>query len=199
MDKNTKYILIAVVLLLVIGGAYYYYHNSSNNSNVEEYTPFDVSLGDQYTSPEEKECAPHFADLVNAGDHAPIVNEDYASKLAKMNRQCDSVRLPRTSKGVTPYNIDIADPKSFMFQVNLPRVILKDPQYQYGDPFRGDIPIKDHPNTCLVSKSRYNEHSSLRTDGLFSPYFNEMYDQYTGAEYKNMPINVVNEETIMDF
>ena len=35
-------------------------------------------------------------------------------------------------------------------------------------------------------------------DGFFSDAFRDLYNRYTGKGYKNMPMSVVNEETIMD-
>lgn len=207
LTRKQLYILIAVVVLVAIG-AYVYKYHSKNDSKSEGYAyagEWDYSLDDQYEmldAPEAAVPTPHFADLVDAGDQKAIQDADTLGSirpLERLHRHSSSRMMPRTSKAVTPYNIDVADPKSHFFQVNMPRVQLKDPQWQSADPYRGDIPIKFHPNVCLVNKSRYGTRSSWRGDGYFSPYYKELYAKYTGQGYLNKPIHVANEETVMDF
>ena len=138
----------------------------------------------------------HFADRVDSGDQKTAIPLGPAQRLA-MNGSEGRPLMPRMSKGVTPYNIDVADPISHSYMVNPPRVQLKDPIKMLADPYRGDIPIKYYPNVPLVNQSRYGR-DSLRLDGFFSDAFRDLYNRYTGKGYKNMPMSVVNEETIMD-
>lgn len=201
VSKKTLYIIVAA--LVVIGSMYYLKYAKKENYNSPGH--FDVSLDDrsyESISP-ANDCAdePHFADVIT-GDAGKLIQDTNAlgsvRPSQRLDREAESRMMPRTSKQVTPFNIDVADPKSHFFQVNLPRVQLKDPQWLNADPYRGDIPIKFHPNVPLVSKSRYGTRSSWRGDGYFSDYYKDLYGKYTGTGYLNKPIHVVNEETIMD-
>lgn len=68
---------------------------------------------------------------------------------------------------VTPYNVDIADPKAYSFVPEV-KVVMPDPQALQADPVRGDIPIKMFPEIPLIQKSSLMNKTSLRTDGAFS-------------------------------
>jgi hypothetical protein len=213
MQTNTIIIIVVVVLLvlglLAVGG--YYWYEKDHPSASESYThagEFDLSLVDQYqhiNSPESHVPTPYFADLVDGGDTSNAGQVEQANTLKfirplnRLDRDAESLMMPRTSKNVTPYNIDVADPKTHMFQVNMPRVQLKDPQWQQADPYRGDIPIKFAPNVPLINKSRYGTRSSWRGDGFFSDTYKDLYAKYTGQAYLNKPIMVANEGTIMDY
>lgn len=105
--------------------------------------------------------------------------------------------LPRTSSSVTPYNIDVADPTTYTFQVHAPRVIRKDKLSVLADPFRGDIPISIYPDVPLIGKSQYDR-DSLRMDGFFSEAMAQRYDRLTGRNATNMPQYSSQGGTIMD-
>ena len=157
------------------------------------------SIDDSYSlveGPENRVPSAHFADLVNSGGQKTAIPEVPAQRLS-MEGSAGKPLLPRISKGVTPYNVDVADPVSYSYMVNPPSVQLKDPIKMLADPYRGDIPIKYYPNVPLVNQSRYGR-DSLRLDGFFSDAFRDLYNRYTGKGYKNQPMSVVNEETIMD-
>lgn len=159
------------------------------------------SLDDSYEIlPQEEPAGVSFADLVEGGDHREIVEEENLSKIrpSERLRQIQGKQLlPRLSSEVTPYNIDVADPTSYMYMANTPSVVLKDRQRLMADPFRGDIPITYHPDVPLVSRSRYGR-DSLRLDGFFSDGMKALYNRHTGNEHLNRPLYVVNEETVMD-
>lgn len=146
----------------------------------------------------------HFADLVDAGDQVDVINEpqndtlDDMRPMERLSRIQGSQSLPRISSQVTPYNVDVADPATHLFSVNAPRVQLKNYLAMRADPFRGDIPITYFPNIALIGKSN-NGRDSQRFDGFFSDHYRELYNKYTGGGMRNMPIRVVNEETIGDF
>lgn len=145
--------------------------------------------------------AAHFADLVDSGDHAQQAKSTLGNirPLERLNRVQGRDLMPRTSAGVTPYNIDVADPVSHSYMVNPPRVQLKDPnrEMSLATAIRGDIPIRYHPNVSLVGRSRYGR-DSLNLQGLFTPHFQALYNKYTGQGYRNMPVHVSNEEVVMD-
>ena len=147
-------------------------------------------------SPESRVPGAHFADLIDSGDQKTALPSIAAQRLS-MDGSEGKALLPRISRGVTPYNVDVADPVTHSYMVNPPRVQLKDPLKMLADPYRGDIPIKYYPNVPLINQSRYGR-DSLRLDGFFSDAFRNLYNRYTGKGYKNMPMSVVNEETIMD-
>ncbi len=109
----------------------------------------------------------------------------------------DNKLLPRTSEYVTPYNIDVADPLAYTFQVHAPRVIRKDPLAMLADPVRGDIPINIYPEVPIIQRSQYNR-DSLRLDGTFSEAFRKMYDRMTGKAYFNQPIMMSHGGMCMD-
>lgn len=98
----------------------------------------------------------------------------------------DSDLLPKTSTNVTPYNIDVADPTAYSFQVHAPRVIRKDRLAMLADPLRGDPPIKIYPDIPMVQRSQFNR-DSLRLDGTFSEALAKSYDRMTGKSYFNKP------------
>lgn len=145
-------------------------------------------------SPEDHVPEAQFADLVDSGNEQAAILPQKAQRLVDVQ---GAPLLPRISKGVTPYNVDVADPVTHSFMVNPPNVQLKDPLKMLADPYRGDIPIKYYPNVPLVNQSRYGR-DSLRLDGFFSDAFRNLYNKYTGKGYKNLPMSIVNEETLMD-
>ncbi len=184
-------LLVAIFIFVVSSSPKETYANIGDINNIG-------SIDDGYelvAAPEDHVPAAHFADLVDSGNEQDPIAELPAQRLA-MNNNGEAL-LPRISKGVTPYNVDVADPITHSYMVNPPRVQLKDPLKMLADPYRGDVPIKYYPNVPLVNQSRYGR-DSLRLDGFFSDAFRDLYNKYTGKGYKNMPMSVVNEETIMD-
>ena len=89
--------------------------------------------------------------------------------------------LPISTNEVTPYDIDIADPSYYLYQVQSPRVVKKDPLAIQADSFRGDIPIKMYPGVPMVEKSIHGK-ESLRLDGMFSNALNGLYEKYTNTD-----------------
>lgn len=106
---------------------------------------------------------------------------------------------PKTSSDLIPYNIDVADPATHLFSALGPRVIIKNRQkdYHLASHIRGDIPIKYYPDTPLVGHSRFGRDSLVV--GYYSPEYKATYDYHSNYPYKNMPMYVSNEETIMDY
>lgn len=92
----------------------------------------------------------------------------------------------------------MANPSAYAFAVQAPRVLLKDRLAMQADMIRGDIPVKYHPDVCMVAKSQYGR-DSLRLDGTFSDQFKYLYNQLTGRQYKNMPLQVANQATVGDY
>lgn len=146
----------------------------------------------------------HFADLMDGGHSSPIklqtpLESRYTSRpLQRLDRIQGKDLLPRTSNSVTPYNIDVADPVTHSYMVNPPRVQLKNPRWENSlfMSIVGDVPIRYSPNICLVGTSRFGR-DSWQGQGVFSPYYKALYNKYTGKGYKNMPLHIANEETVM--
>ena len=187
-------LLVAIVILMSNTSEKY-----SNIGAISNSGSFDQAgaIDDSYSLVEGVEShvpQAHFADLVDSGDQKTALPPVPTHRL-KVDEM--SSMMPRISKGVTPYNIDVADPVTHSYMVNSPRVQLKDPLKMLADPYRGDIPIKYYPDVPLINQSRYGR-DSLRLDGFWSDGLRALYNKYTGKGYKNMPMSVVNEETIMD-
>lgn len=141
----------------------------------------------------------HFADLVGVARASPadtFQDNKPNTCMDRLNVLQGSQLLPRTSKAVTPYNIDVSDPMSYSYLVNTPRVYLKDRQRMQANPFLGDIDIKRYPNICTIDHSKYGV-SSLNTSAVFNQHSRPSFRQLTNAGYRNMPMKVVNQETIM--
>jgi Family of unknown function (DUF5850) len=121
----------------------------------------------------------------NIGNQLPSKNWNEQRTMARLDR-IDNKLLPKTSKNVTPYNVDIADPVAYTFQIHAPRVIRRDRIAMLADPIRGDIPISIYPDVPMVVKSQYDR-DSLRLDGTFSDAFAAQYKRQTGGAYFNEP------------
>lgn len=138
---------------------------------------------------------PFFPFVNGLKEHYEEVPENYASMSAnelqtiKRLDRIDKNLLPVVSKNVTPYNIDVADPVTYTYQVHAPRVIRKDRLAMEADPVRGDIPISIYPDVPIIQRSQFNR-DSLRLDGTFSEALAKTYDRLTGKTYFNMPIHL---------
>lgn len=191
-------VVVIVVLVFALGYITWWkpkekYSNIGDVDNVG-------SLDDSHEMIKEQEDAEYYAKLVSNEEMSNYqsVPGEPIQPMQRLARMQESDMLPRVSRNVTPYNVDIADPKTHSYMVNPPRVQLKDPIYLLADPFRGDIPITYHPDISLINRTRYGR-DSLRLDGFFSGAYTDLYNKYTGRGYKNLPQKVVNEETIMDY
>jgi hypothetical protein len=105
--------------------------------------------------------------------------------------------LPQTASGISSWAVDAADPATFSFAVQAPRVQLK-PKLGAAaySLVRGDIGIQYYPEIPMVGRSQYDRDNWI--SGFFSPQNQVMWDRFTGAEYKNMPQYVSAQGTIMD-
>ncbi len=156
-------------------------------------------------SPDQIIPGEHFADLVDAGDQAKIVGQptradqfETLKPLERLDRLQDKNLLPSTAAHLPQYNIDVANPATYSFAVNAPRVVLKNRLNMQADPFRGDVFIRYHPDIPMVAKSS-NGRDSWRGDGFFSDHFAHLYNKLTGRAYKNTPLITQTEGTILDF
>lgn len=188
-------IIVVASLLLLLGytwmGPKERYSNIGDVDNVG-------SLDDSHEIVKQQEDAEYYAKLVSGDELSNYETMPGIRPMERLERIQGSDMLPRVSRNVTPYNVDIADPKTHSFMVNPPRVQLKDPQAMQADPLRGDIPITYHPDISLVNRTRYGR-DSLRLDGFFSSAYVDLYGKFTGRGYRNAPIKIINEEVLMDY
>lgn len=127
----------------------------------------------------------------NGTEDSANVSETSSNEIQTINRldRIDKNLLPKLSSNVTPYNIDVADPVTYTYQVHAPRVIRKDRLAMEADPVRGDIPINIYPDVPIIQRSQFNR-DSLRLDGTFSEALSKTYDRLTGKMYFNQPIHL---------
>ncbi len=205
MDKNYKTIcgVIGVVIVLAI---VCYFCFSKKKTEKEHFTGLAAGandnigtlLDDSYDlvqGADHEVPSPHFADMVNQGDHTrqfvknqPETGENLRP-MERLHRVQGKSLMPRVSTHVTPFNVDVANPSSHKYMVNTPRAISalksKYKDYSMSSFIRGDVPITYHANVPLVSKTIQGR-DDLRLDGLFTPHFQSLYDKYTGKAGKNL-------------
>jgi hypothetical protein len=197
--KQSVAIIIGLVILACLIGAIYVYQRDKKEgySNIGDVDNVG-SLDDSHEMLKREEDAEYYAKLVSNEEMKNFDTIQGIRPMERLERIQGSDLLPRVSRNVTPYNVDIADPKTHSYMVNPPRVQLKDPIKNLADPIRGDIPITYHPEISLINRTRYGR-DSLRLDGFFSSAFVDLYNKYTGRGWKNLPLKVSNSETLMDF
>lgn len=196
--------IVGIIIIIALLVYFCVYRNSESYSNIGDITNVGA-LEDEYQvvggTYEQQVPSVNFADLIDCGVAKEIAGQpsQIGSDIDPMQRlerlQGKSI-MPRVSKGVTPYNVDVADPATYLFQVS-PRVVIKSRQYEQSDPIRGDIPINYCPNVCLISGSQYGRESQ-NFSGMFSDTYKGLYNKLTGNGYLNMPLKVAGEETILD-
>ena len=209
MDTSKLCLVVGAVLLLAL--ALYYFKNQKQNFSTKKETYMAAgamdhldSLDSRYEliqSPDAAVPAEHFADLVDSGDQCRAVEQppDVVERpLERLEKLQGKSLLPLTACHLPQYNVDVANPATYSFAVNAPRVVLKNRLNMQADPFRGDIPIRYHPDVPLIAKSS-NGRDSWRGDGFFSDHFATLYNKLTGRSYKNMPLKVATSGTILDF
>ncbi len=170
ITEQMEYILaggFVLFFILLIIGLYVYYSSSSESYTKPNINPYPVK---KFTTPNPD-------------------NDDYTWNEHQTTKRLDRIDpelLPKVSTSITPYNVDVADPVAYTFQVHAPRVIRKDRLAMQADPLRGDIPIK-YFDVPIIDISQYNR-DSLRLDGFFSDAFKAYKDRLDGTDvYANMP------------
>lgn len=176
----------------------------SNISDLDNVGSLDATY-ELVKSADEAVPVEHFADLVDAGDQLNLLKTPKYSDTDNAIRPIDRLErihntnlLPRVSASTTPYNIEIANPSTWAFSVNAPRVQLKNRLYDAADVYRGDIAIRYMPNVPLISASSYGR-DSQRLDGFFSDASRSIFSKYSGRAFRNMPIKTSVGGTVMDF
>ena len=159
-------------------------------------------LDNQYNlvqSPDAEVAASDFANLVSENAEGPDLairdslqptyNAAGMKPMERLSRITTKSLMPRTSRNVTPFAVDLGNPKSFKFSVNQSRVQNKPKLWEAGlyQAVRGSIPIKYNRNVPLISISQYGR-DNQRFDGLCSAGSQALYNKYTASEYKSLPI-----------
>ena len=208
MNKQT--IVWVLVAVLVLGVVVYYFAYKKKRPSKEGYMSAGAidhldSLDSRYEMIEAPEMAiptEHFADVIDSGDHAKLIEQPKYSETAKplerLERLQDRSQMPLTASHLPQYNIDVANPSTYSFAVSAPRVQLKDRLNMQADPIRGDVPITYFPDVPLISKSQYDR-SSLRLDGYFSDHYKSLYNKLTSRGYRNLPLKINTQGILMDY
>jgi len=215
-NNNTQLCLIVGAIILLAVVVYFCMQNKSNfikgsqkndeKNAVENFTALAAGandntgmlLDDSYEllqGADNNIPASNFADMVNQGDHMKEYIEqpkslgEHIRPTERLHRIQGKALMPNTSKYVTPFNVDVANPTSHKYMVNTPRVssALRS-RYLSTDlstMIRGDIPITYYANVPLVSKSSIGR-EALNLAGLFTPYNVALYNKYTGKAHKNL-------------
>lgn len=203
---SSNQILIVGVVILAAAVWYYYSQRSGGKEGYMSAGAMDHldSLDGRYELIEAPDAAvksEHFADLVDGGDQERLIQQiatgNVERPLERLEKLQQTQLLPPTAAHLPQYNIDVANPATYSFAVNAPRVVLKNRLNNQADPIRGDIPIRYHPDVPLIAKSS-NGRDSLRLDGTFSDHFAALYNKLTGRAYKNMPLKVATQGTVLD-
>jgi len=196
--------------LLLVGLLIWYCMQKKDQKN-EQYTAAGAldhldSIDGNYElieSPDEAVPAEHFADLVDSGDQARMVKQarsmgEELKPLDRFERLQNDAQIPLTAAHLPAFNIDVANPSAYAFAVSAPRVLLKNRLAMQADMVRGDVAIRYFPDVAMVGKSIHGR-DSLRMDGTFSDSFRYLYNQLTGRQYKNLPLQVSTGGTVGDF
>lgn len=200
MYKNFSRFVPLLLVIAVLGLVYWYrdsisawFNKKQTYANVNDMTgagTFDNIAPPM--NPNETDDALSFADLVDdttTSKYQTVAHMSESTAMKDLEKEFEAARLPKTAQNVTPYNIDVADPKSFSYMANMPRVSIKPKTWEGADPYRGDIPIRYNPNIALVTKSQYDK-DSQRTDTMFSDATFEAADRLQQKAYKSMPMQV---------
>lgn len=183
-------------------GAMDYSDASGSNPEIQygQEAPYDIPYqgqeGEVWTG-----SSAHFADVVDMSARASAAQQNRQveeSPFERLERVSGTSMASMTAAALPQYNVDVANPATYAFSVQAPRAQIKDRQAMQADFIRGDIPIRFHPDVPLISKSSLGR-DSQKLDGFFSDHFAHMYNDLTGSAYKNMPLQVATQGTILDY
>lgn len=187
LSSKQKYGIAAVVILVLLGiGLGVYFGVFAKKAKAPAPTADNTT--------EKYEGGAIYPGYKNSSDYVSVMKEysakDEAPGLAskKASDRFDSlhksIALPKGAKYVTPYDVDIADPKFYNFSQAPPQVILKNRQYQQADPYRGDIAIANPNNGCIIKRSTHDREAQ-RLSATFNPNYNTMIKQYVDENESN--------------
>ena len=178
-DKTTIVLVISCIILVSII-IWMYYYNKKKES-FQNFTANDIGHtgGFRNTNYEEEV-------LTNGNSFSSIGDHD-------KEHFCNGI--PKISNDIMPYDISVADPSTYLFRTSLPRVNIFDRVARLADPYRGDVPITEHPDIALIARSQYGRDSE-RHDGFFSDGYKKLYDTYTEAATYSRPQYIANQGTL---
>ena len=182
-------IAVAVVLVLLAIGLGVYYGVYDKKKSPAAAAPVAADVKEGY------EGGAIYPGYKNSSDYVTVMKEydstaapapALASKKAsdRLDSLQKSLALPKGAKYVTPYDVDIADPKFYNFSQSPPQVILKNRQYQQADPYRGDIAIANPNNGCIIKRSTHDREAQ-RLSATFNPNYDTMIKQYVDENESN--------------
>lgn len=180
INRNRLLMIVGVIALIALGVFLFHRRSKESYANIGDMTNIGSIDGYQLVeAPENAQSSQNFADIANAGN----LSDSESQRMARIE---SGKLLPRIS---TPHNIDLADPVVHRYMANGPRVVtaLKSryKDYSLRSFIAGDIPIKYHPDVCLVDKTHLTR-DDLRYDAVFTPHGESLYRNYS-LGYKNMP------------
>lgn len=209
-DKMDKCRLITAVVAIIVIVCLFWWCSCNTEDRIESYTWANEieelpALAQPSVQIQSQPSLDSFADMLDGpqeavGDVLQAFGDD--SELGgqlplKAGNYYDPVDyLPDINSNVAMYDKDVADPQVFMFRPSV-RTSIKNRQWAGADPIRGDLPIEKSP--CYGQgwfNSRYGPGDN-NLNGIMSPYFIAKYNALTGQQ--SLPVNVSNEETIMDY
>lgn len=194
MDSNTWWIwlivaivVVVIVIIIVIAMKKESFSvdgsmNNGWNAGGLVYNTFDVVQPSIDT----------FADMVDSGCCPSTCVPVKESKGCRTSTCDPKDLLPDVCGSNSVYDVDIADPQTFMFTPSV-KVNVHNRIRNQADPYRGDIPIVKDECQKGWFNSRYDE-CDANLDGYFSEYTRAKFQTLTSS----YPMNVANEGTIMD-
>lgn len=187
LTKNQRTGLLALGLVLGFMGWWFMLRKKNEHftgANASRPSPVLNAAQSDYDMIQENPSSYDFANMVAPGQMPQRPLEQFEPS------------LPNPDSHVAAYDIDVADPMVHMFRPSI-RVALKNRQQEGACPFRGDLPIQKNPAHKGWFNSRYSEGDN-KLDGYFSAYTRAKIRGLTG-EHLSYPMQVANEELIMDF
>lgn len=114
----------------------------------------------------EHACGPH------GHTHFDGCGCDSTHPMDRISKQMLS-QIPRVSKNVTPFDVDVSAPSSHMFAASFNPYVsqVKSRNAELGSlshAIRGDICIKHYPNVAVIEKTRHVPGFDSRHDALYS-------------------------------
>lgn len=182
MDQKHKILIAVIVGILLVTLIIIGVKKRSKNTPSEV---VDDSVKEGY-------LGPIYPGYKNSNDYVTVMNEygggapppSSSAAASRFESLHKSLALPKAAKYITPYDVDIADPKFYNLSQAPPQVILKNRQYQSADPYRGDIPIANPNQGCIIQRSQHGREAQ-RYSATFNPGYDNMIKTYVSENESN--------------
>ena len=204
LKKNRRNIVIAVAVVLLLAVSYAILvpliKKKGSKGSVENFSPhlhegkYDL-IHDDYVS------APNQADLIKPSGGCGLKENMLMGYKYQVPEELPSVEslMPEESACSSYYDPEAAQNVPYVFTYPLTGAITKTRLEQAGDIWRGDLSIQPRDPSCDF-KTIWNQ-GDQHLHGAFSDYTYKSHD-LIGCDNKvwvrDAPINVANEELIMD-